>query len=310
MVEQIQVLIENYDRNTKKYLLAHQEICHVSVEDLKQTLEEILRLSDIQDHFPPCVITSEYIIFKRGLGLRYQPNRRTTIFGLLLEEEDLSLNINKLQDIYSGKEKILLSVNVVDYLIFPIIFFVLFCIYYPIKSFFEVYPYQYYIILIWGALLAIFSFPYFIYTFFKKHQKIPVRYSYPFKEYFQPFNISYLITIFTLATITFILGQFDVFTLQEVITEDMLWGLIFYFVLGFTAFLLFIRRYYITKRTKEENLQELYQLIQSLPVERKIYLSQFIVKVEDSKVITTGILSKFIVFFSLIFSILPLLLAL
>ena len=61
----IKILIENYDRSAKKYVLANQEICKVSIEDLKQIIEQIQNIPGGSNQFPPRVITDDYIFFKK-----------------------------------------------------------------------------------------------------------------------------------------------------------------------------------------------------------------------------------------------------
>jgi len=313
------VLIENYDRNSKQYVLGHQEICHIIAEELKQILEHIQETPNIKNKFPPRVVTSNYIFYIKDREIWYRENCRVTVFGIPMEPYDLDKldlnNISNLKDLfYFFKTKFYTSKGKVsprfarylDYLLFPILYVLSFSSV-TIRSMFETHTSVYYIILIWGDLLAIVSLPYFIYIFINKNKEIPIRYSYPFKNYFLPLNLSYLIIFFTFYELLIILGFLGYGTLQE--GEDIM---LFIFVLiialgvGLYGSFSFIHRYFNMKKGKEDRLHNLYQLIQSFSIEQKIYLSQFVAKAEDSKIITTGILPKVIVLFTLLISIIPL----
>ena len=302
MSDPIKILIENYDNKKKEYVLGKQVICEVSIDELMQILTD---LPFTNNSFTPRVITSYYIFHKKrqmSEEISYKYNKRSTFvrrdIGRSVSIERVGRLMRSLKGTFSYK-----TFSYYMELFYAIVFLISHLML-MIQYFTEYVNIIYFITSIWALSLSLF---YVIYSINQvRSQNIQINYTYPFKNYFKPEDIT--------GTILFFLN-YELIPILLLLHPRLLENLGIVLSIGFFILLLIFpffqihilfRLYRKKKKKKETLLQDLYHLLESLEQEQKLLLYQFAAKAEEQKTITVKLLYEFLGFFSLILSLIPL----
>lgn len=303
MSELIEILIENYDDEEKKFVLGKQVIRKVSMDELKQILIDL----PCEDYsLAPRLITSNYIFSKekeiwqkhKKVSYNYNLNISTIHLSRMYKRP---ISVERLERLMTSSPRSLKIERIIDisfglFIVSASFLFTIF--FFDVNS-----PIMYNIILVWMDFLSLF---YMIHTITQTKTRIQIKFTYPFQNYFKPYDITNSILFFSVYEVSCILLLLSPWIFEELNIFPIFILLIPLVIMGLLWLWIIITFYYRKKKEKESRLGELYILVRSLEQDQQQFFYLFAVKAEEQKIVSGKTLYKFLGSFSLILSIFPL----
>ncbi len=317
MEKTFKVLVENFDIRELKYEFGKQVITKLTLTSLKELLEKLP--FDETVLIPPRIITDKLIIRRKSYNSYfYLYNDNSSFFRnkkrhIYEKIEDQTFELTEFDDFFKIKKKSFLKklTTVLESLLdrFWLLYFIT-NMYFFIELLIQELNNQnanivFLIFLIWIIIFCIYSFSYGIIKVInlkRKPQGIKLDYSIPFINSFKTIDISEPIVLFG----QLILSGFTIIY-DTILSVNDFFMLSLIILLLIIVLLTFGSDYYFTGRHKDLYYQTLLSTINNhLEGEERHYYLQVAIKLKEKPLISSDKIPKFITFFSILLTFIPL----